>query len=180
MAIKSEEILATGRRKCAVARVRLQPGTGKIEINGKAMAEYFPSEALCGYVNQVLKVTETEGKVDIRANLDGGGMTGQAGALRHGVARALVKMNEDVKAVLKAAGMLTRDARVKERKKPALNVSRTNRSDSKSRTAAQVVRFFRYIPSGQSFSGTVPGGGRGQVCVLGDGARERSPEKQEA
>ena len=118
MAIKSEEILATGRRKCAVARVRLQPGTGKIEINGKAMAEYFPSEALCGYVNQVLKVTETEGKVDIRANLDGGGMTGQAGALRHGVARALVKMNEDVKAVLKAAGMLTRDARVKERKKP--------------------------------------------------------------
>ena len=93
-------------------------GTGKIEINGKAMAEYFPSEALCGYVNQVLKVTETEGKVDIRANLDGGGMTGQAGALRHGVARALVKMNEDVKAVLKAAGMLTRDARVKERKKP--------------------------------------------------------------
>ena len=115
MAIKSEEILATGRRKCAVARVRLQPGTGKIEINGKAMAEYFPSEALCGYVNQVLKVTETEGKVDIRANLDGGGMTGP---LRHGVARALVKMNEDVKAVLKAAGMLTRDARVKERKKP--------------------------------------------------------------
>ena len=118
MAIKSEEILATGRRKCAVARVRLQPGTGKIEIKGKAMAEYFPREALCGYVNQVLKVTETEGKFDIRANLDGGGMTGQAGALRHGVARALVKMNEDVKAVLKAAGMLTRDARVKERKKP--------------------------------------------------------------
>ena len=76
MAIKSEEILATGRRKCAVARVRLQPGTGKIEVNGKAMTEYFPSEALCGYVNQVLKLTETEGKVDIRANIDGGGMSG--------------------------------------------------------------------------------------------------------
>ena len=81
------------------------------------MTEYFPSEALCGYVNQVLKLTETEGKVDIRANIDGGGMSGQAGALRHGVARALLKMNEEIKPVLKAAGMLTRDARVKERKK---------------------------------------------------------------
>ena len=118
MAIKSEEILATGRRKCAVARVRLQPGTGKIEVNGKAFEEYFPSEALCGYIRQVLKVTGAEGKVDIRANLDGGGMSGQAGALRHGVARALVKLNEQVKATLKDAGMLTRDARVKERKKP--------------------------------------------------------------
>lgn len=118
MAIKSEEILATGRRKCAVARVRLQPGTGKIEVNGKALEEYFPSEALCGYIHQVLKVTGAEGKVDIRANLDGGGMSGQAGALRHGVARALVKLNEQVKATLKEAGMLTRDARVKERKKP--------------------------------------------------------------
>ena len=118
MAIKSEEILATGRRKCAVARVRLQLGTGKIEVNGKALSEYFPSEALCGYICQVLKVTEAEGKVDIRANLDGGGMSGQAGALRHGVARALVKLNAQVKATLKDAGMLTRDARVKERKKP--------------------------------------------------------------
>lgn len=118
MAIKSEEILATGRRKCAVARVRLKMGTGKIEVNGKALAEYFPSEALCGYICQVLKVTGAEGKVDIRANLDGGGMSGQAGALRHGVARALVKLDEHVKATLKDAGMLTRDARVKERKKP--------------------------------------------------------------
>jgi len=118
MAIKSEEILATGRRKCAVARVRLQPGTGKIEVNGKALEEYFPSEALCGYIHQVLKATGSEGKVDIRANLDGGGMSGQAGALRHGVARALVKLNEGLKPALKDAGMLTRDARVKERKKP--------------------------------------------------------------
>ena len=94
MAIKSEEILATGRRKCAVARVRLQPGTGKIEINGKAMAEYFPSEALCGYVNQVLKVTETEGKVDIRANLDGGGMTGQASIEMKGDTVMLVREGE--------------------------------------------------------------------------------------
>lgn len=118
MAIKSEEILATGRRKCAVARVRLQPGTGKIEVNGKALEEYFPSEALCGYIHQVLKASGSEGKVDIRANLDGGGMSGQAGALRHGVARALVKLNENLKPALKEAGMLTRDARVKERKKP--------------------------------------------------------------
>ncbi|MDR0932253.1 MAG: 30S ribosomal protein S9 [Victivallales bacterium] len=118
MAIKNAEILATGRRKCAIARVRLQPGTGKIEVNGMPMSEYFPSEALCGYVNQVLKLAAAEGKVDIRANLDGGGMSGQAGALRHGVARALLKLNEEIKPVLKAAGMLTRDARVKERKKP--------------------------------------------------------------
>jgi len=118
MAIKSEEILATGRRKCAVARVRLLPGTGKIEVNGKALEEYFPSEALCGYIHQVLKASGSEGKVDIRANLDGGGMSGQAGALRHGVARALVKLNGNLKSVLKEAGMLTRDARVKERKKP--------------------------------------------------------------
>lgn len=118
MVMKKEEFLATGRRKCAVARVRLRPGVGKIEINGKEMEDYFPQEALCGYVSQVLKVSGSEGKVDIRASLAGGGMSGQAGALRHGVARALVKMNEKIKAVLKEAGMLTRDARVKERKKP--------------------------------------------------------------
>ena len=118
MVKKSDEVLATGRRKCAVARVRMTPGTGKIVVNGKEMAEYFPSEALCGYVMQVLKVSETEGKLDIAANIDGGGVAGQAGALRYGVARALVKMDENLRAVLKANGMMTRDARVKERKKP--------------------------------------------------------------
>ena len=115
---KSDEVWATGRRKCAVARVRVQPGTGKIVVNDMEMAAYFNSEALCGYVQQVLKVSEAEGKVDIAATLNGGGMAGQAGALRHGVARALIKMDENVRAVLKAAGMVTRDARVKERKKP--------------------------------------------------------------
>ena len=79
MVKKSDEVLATGRRKCAVARVRMTPGTGKIVVNGKEMAEYFPSEALCGYVMQVLKVSETEGKLDIAANIDGGGVAGQAG-----------------------------------------------------------------------------------------------------
>ena len=117
MAKKTDEIWATGRRKCAVARVRLQAGSGKIVVNGKEMNEYFPVESLCGFVMQVLKVAEQEGKVDINANICGGGMAGQAGALRHGVARALVIMDEELKAKLKAAGMMTRDSRVKERKK---------------------------------------------------------------
>ena len=114
---KIEEVLATGRRKCAVARVRLSVGTGKVTLNGKDMTEYFPSEALCNYVAQVFKAAEVTGKFDISANLDGGGMAGQAGALRHGVARALVKYDETLRAALKAAGMMTRDSRVKERKK---------------------------------------------------------------
>ncbi len=118
MVKKSDEIWATGRRKCAVARVRIKPGTGNVVVNGKAMSEYFPNEALCSYVNQVLKVSATEGKIDIAANICGGGMAGQAGALRHGVARALVAMDEAARAALKAAGMMTRDSRVKERKKP--------------------------------------------------------------
>ena len=114
---KIEEVLATGRRKCAVARVRLSVGTGKVTLNGKEMTEYFPSEALCNYVAQVFKAADVAGKFDISANLDGGGMAGQAGALRHGVARALVKYDETLRAALKAAGMMTRDSRVKERKK---------------------------------------------------------------
>ena len=96
----------------------MTPGTGKQTVNGKALAEYFPSEALCGYVQQVFKVVDGEGKYDFSANLDGGGIAGQAGALRHAVARALVKYDETLRAALKAAGMMTRDARVKERKKP--------------------------------------------------------------
>ena len=118
MAIKNDEVLATGRRKCAVARIRLTPGTGRQTVNGKALAEYFPSEALCGYIQQVFKVVDGEGKYDFTANLDGGGISGQAGALRHAAARALVKYDETLRAALKAAGMMTRDARVKERKKP--------------------------------------------------------------
>jgi len=113
----SDVVLATGRRKCAVARVRLTPGSGNIVVNGKAMAEYFASESLCGFVNQVFAVSETAGKFDIAANLDGGGMAGQAGALRHGITRALINYDEELRAVLKKAGMVTRDARVKERKK---------------------------------------------------------------
>ena len=117
MAKKNDEVLAVGRRKCAVARIRLTPGTGKQTVNGKPLAEYFPSEALCGYIQQVFKVVDGEGKYDFTANLDGGGISGQAGALRHAAARALVKYDETLRAALKAAGMMTRDARVKERKK---------------------------------------------------------------
>ncbi len=112
------EFCATGRRKCSVARVRMTAGTGKVIVNGKDMNEYFKVVALPGYIMQVLKVADKEGKVDITANVCGGGVSGQAGAIRHGVARALVLMDEALRGDLKASGMLTRDARVKERKKP--------------------------------------------------------------
>jgi small subunit ribosomal protein S9 len=117
MVKKSDVVLATGRRKCAVARVRLTPGSGNVVVNGKPMADYFTSESLCGFVNQVFTVSETVGKFDIAANCDGGGMAGQAGALRHGITRALISYDEELRAELKKAGMVTRDARVKERKK---------------------------------------------------------------
>ena len=117
MAINTNEVLATGRRKCAVARVRLVTGSGKITVNGKEMTEYFPSESLQGYIKQVFGVCDSVDKFDIVARIDGGGIAGQAGALRHGIARALVSYDEELRPALKAAGMMTRDARVKERKK---------------------------------------------------------------
>ena len=113
-----EKIWATGRRKTASARVRLFAGSGKITVNGKNFNEYFDTEALCGYVLQPMKLTNTVGSYDVEVTINGGGKAGQAGALRHGIARALVKENEDLKAALKKAGMLTRDSREKERKKP--------------------------------------------------------------
>ena len=114
----SNEILATGRRKCAVARVRMVPGTGKVTVNGKNWEEYFTTEALRGFIAQPFVVSSTVDKFDLNVRLDGGGMSGQAGALRHGIARALVAYDESYRAVLKSNGMMTRDARVKERKKP--------------------------------------------------------------
>ena len=113
-----EKIWATGRRKTASARVRLFAGSGKITVKGKDYTEYFDTEALCGYVLQPMKLTNTIGSYDVEVSICGGGKAGQAGALRHGIARALVKENEDLKAALKKAGMLTRDSREKERKKP--------------------------------------------------------------
>ncbi len=113
----SNEILATGRRKCAVARVRMVPGTGKVTVNGKNWEEYFTTEALRGFIAQPFVVSSTVDKFDLNVRLDGGGMSGQAGALRHGIARALVAYDEAYRAVLKSNGMMTRDSRVKERKK---------------------------------------------------------------
>ena len=113
----SNEILATGRRKCAVARVRMVPGTGKVTVNGKNWEEYFTTEALRGYIAQPFQVSSTVDKFDLNVRLDGGGMSGQAGAMRHGIARALVAFDESYRAVLKSNGMMTRDSRVKERKK---------------------------------------------------------------
>ncbi|MEA4862739.1 MAG: 30S ribosomal protein S9 [Victivallaceae bacterium] len=111
-------IWATGRRKCAIARVRITPGTGKIMANGRDWKDYFTTEALRGYIMQVFQVVNGIDKYDVFVTLDGGGIAGQAGALRHGVARALIAHDENLRGALKAAGMLTRDARVKERKKP--------------------------------------------------------------
>ena len=118
MAKTTDMIWATGRRKCAVARVRIAPGTGKVVVNGKDWKEYFTTESMRGYISQPLAAVDAANKFDIFATLDGGGISGQAGALRHGIARALIVANEDLRAELKKAGMLTRDSRVKERKKP--------------------------------------------------------------
>ena len=113
-----EVINAIGRRKSAVARVYLSEGTGKIIINKVELDKYFPSAILQYVVKQPLELLEAEGKYDVKANLDGGGFTGQSQALRLAIARALVKVNAEDKKALKDAGCLTRDSRVVERKKP--------------------------------------------------------------
>ena len=114
----------TGRRKKSVARVRLYPGTGAITINGKNIDEYFGLETLNLIVNQPFGVTATEGKFDIVANVKGGGLSGQAGAIRHGISRALVNADAENKPLLKKNGFLTRDPRMKERKKYGLKAAR--------------------------------------------------------
>ena len=113
-----EVINAIGRRKSAVARVYLSEGTGKITINKKDIETYFPSAILRDVVKQPLQLLEAEGKYDIKANLDGGGCTGQSQALRLAIARALVKIDAEDKKALKDAGFMTRDSRAVERKKP--------------------------------------------------------------
>ena len=114
----------TGRRKSSVARVRVMPGTGVITINGKDIDAYFGLETLKLIVNQPFGVTETAGKFDVIANVRGGGFSGQAGAIRHGLSRALVTADENYKPALKKAGFLTRDPRMKERKKYGLKAAR--------------------------------------------------------
>ena len=114
----------TGRRKSSVARVRLYPGTGKITINGRDVDDYFGLETLKLIINQPFGVTGTTGKFDIVANVTGGGISGQAGAIRHGVSRALLLADETYRPLLKKSGFLTRDPRMKERKKYGLKAAR--------------------------------------------------------
>lgn len=114
----AEQIHAIGRRKEAVCRVYLTPGTGKWSVNGRALGEYFPRPTLVSSIQLPFSATEQLGKFDVKANLDGGGVTGQAGALRLAIARALVKLDENSKPKLRELGLLTRDARAVERKKP--------------------------------------------------------------
>ena len=114
----------TGRRKSSVARVYLVPGTGKVTINKRDMDEYFGLDTLKVIVRQPLAATETADKFDVLVNVRGGGYTGQAGAIRHGIARALLNVDADYRQILKSAGFLTRDPRMKERKKYGLKAAR--------------------------------------------------------
>jgi len=107
----------TGRRKTSTARVYLRPGSGNIEVNKREFVSYFPNEALQMIIRQPLTLTDTIGKFDILVNVDGGGAAGQAGAVRHGITRALMEFNADLRPTLKKAGLVTRDPRQKERKK---------------------------------------------------------------
>ena len=120
----SEKFYGTGRRKSSVARVYLVPGTGKITINKRDIDDYFGLETLKVIVRQPLVATENTDKFDVMVNVHGGGTTGQAGAVRHGIARALVQADADYRSTLKAAGYLTRDPRMKERKKYGLKAAR--------------------------------------------------------
>jgi small subunit ribosomal protein S9 len=114
---ETNEFLGTGRRKTSIARVRMATGSGKITVNGRTFESYFPTETLRMVVNQPLAATSLAGKYDIRVNVIGGGPTGQAGAVRHGIARALLKADLNLRPTLKSEGLLTRDSREKERKK---------------------------------------------------------------
>ena len=107
----------TGRRKTSTARVYLRPGNGDVQVNKKAFEQYFPNETLRMIIRQPLQLTETTNKFDILINVDGGGPAGQAGAIRHGITRALMEFNADLRRTLKQAGLVTRDPRIKERKK---------------------------------------------------------------
>ncbi len=122
---------ATGRRKNSTAKVRLVPGEGKIIVNQKDFKEYFNREALTTMIVEPLKLTNTDSAYDVVAQLLGGGITGQAGALRHGISRALLEINEEYRDILKRGGFLTRDSRMKERKKYGLKKARKRPQFSK-------------------------------------------------
>ena len=114
---ETSEFLGTGRRKTAIARVRIASGSGKIVVNGRPFETYFPTDTLRMVVSQPLAATATAGKFDIRVNVQGGGPNGQAGAVRHGIARALLSSDINLRPTLKSEGLLTRDSRKRERKK---------------------------------------------------------------
>ena len=124
MAKAKEQFYGTGRRKSAVARVYIKAGKGNITVNKRELDDYFGLETLKTIVRQPLVATDTEKKYDINVNVRGGGTTGQAGAIRHGIARALCEADADLRPALKKAGYLTRDPRMKERKKPGLKKAR--------------------------------------------------------
>ena len=121
---KLVQYLGTGRRKSSVARVILRPGKGEFTVNGRAFEEYIPSAASRLDILQPLELTETADKFDVLVNVFGGGLSGQAGAIRLGITRALLEVNEDYRATLKPAGLITRDPRAKERKKYGLRKAR--------------------------------------------------------
>ena len=121
---ESNVIYGTGRRKCSIARVRIMPGKGKITINGSDIDEYMTTDTLKVIVKQPLAATNNESKFDVIAKVEGGGFTGQAGAIRHGIARALNEANSEYRPTLKSNGYLTRDPRMKERKKYGLKKAR--------------------------------------------------------
>jgi small subunit ribosomal protein S9 len=115
--VAETQYYGTGRRKTSTARVYLRPGAGEVKINRKSFEQYFPNETLRMIIRQPLQLTETVGKFDILVNVVGGGPAGQAGAIRHGITRALIEFNTDLRPTLKHAGLVTRDPRIKERKK---------------------------------------------------------------
>jgi small subunit ribosomal protein S9 len=117
IAVAEIQYYGTGRRKTSTARVYLRPGAGEVQINRKPFEWYFPNETLRMIIRQPLHLTETVNKFDILINVDGGGPAGQAGAIRHGITRALIEFNADLRPTLKQAGLITRDPRIKERKK---------------------------------------------------------------
>ena len=124
MATLGETVRATGRRKESVARVRIVPGSGRFALNGRSLEDYFPRPALQMVVTEPLRLTNTIDRYDVIASIDGGGISGQAGAVRHGIARALVEADPTLRGDLKKKGLLTRDARVKERRKYGLKKAR--------------------------------------------------------
>ena len=149
----SVKYYGTGRRKKSIARVYLTPGTGKITINKRDIDEYFGLETLKVVVRQPLVATETLEKFDVLVNVHGGGFTGQAGAIRHGIARALLKADAEFRPTLKKAGYLTRDPRMKERKKYGLKAARRAPQFSKRKSTAQTISKWFKKPGKSRFSG---------------------------